>query len=87
VTVDEPRSEQEELLELAAEPAEDDPRSWREADPDLARETDGFPAGHQISATDDGRPTDDEATEIAVDGGSSVVAGPEQQAVHIEAER
>lgn len=79
-----PRSEQDERLELATEPAEDDPRTWREADPDVARESDGFPPGHQISAPDDGRPTDTEASEIAVDGGVSSGTGAEHQAVRVD---
>lgn len=33
-----PESEQEEHLELKAEPGEDDPRPWLRTDPDRARE-------------------------------------------------
>ncbi len=78
------RSEQEERLELADQPAEDDPRPWRDEDPDHAREADGFPPGHQVSPPNEGPQADDEPDEIAQDRGTSTVTGAEQQALHIE---
>jgi hypothetical protein len=78
------RSEQQQNLELAAEPPEDDPRPWRETDPDVARELDGFPTGRQLAPPDTGQPTDDEPTEIADDAGAGSTVGGEQVAVHIE---
>jgi hypothetical protein len=77
------RSEQQERLELADQPAEEDPRPWREADPDLARESDGFPPGRQLSLPDETPLSDTEPDEIAKDGGTGTVTGPEQQAVHV----
>ena len=78
------RSEQEERLELADEPADDDPRPWQADDPDHAHETDGFPPGHQVSPTNDGPLADDEPDEIAQDHGTKTATGAEQQALHIE---
>jgi hypothetical protein len=65
----EPRSEQQESLELEAEarPAET-----------------GLPAGHQVARPDGGEPTDREPTEIAEDAGTESSVGPEQQAMRIE---
>jgi hypothetical protein len=77
-------SEQQESLELADERAMDDPAGWRTTDPDVARETDNAPAGHQASPGDDGMQTDREPTAIAEDAGVYREVGPEEQAVHVE---
>ena len=77
-------SEQQQNLELDAEPPEDDPRPWQRTDPDVARETDGFPPGRQIVPPDTGQPTDDEPTEIAADAGAASTVGAEQEAVRVE---
>jgi hypothetical protein len=84
MTSERARSEQQQNLELAAEPPEDDPRPWLRTDPDVARETDGFPAGRQIVPPDTGRPVDDEPTEIAEDAGTGSTVGAEQVAMHVE---
>ncbi|MFL6121174.1 hypothetical protein [Actinophytocola sp.] len=46
----EARSEQQERLELADQPPEDDPRPWRDADPDQSRQPDGI--GHLVAPPD-----------------------------------
>ena len=84
MTAEQARSEQQEHLELDSEPPADDPRPWRETDPDLARETDGFPPGRQLSPPETGQPTDDEPTEIAEDAGASSTVGAEQEAIRVE---
>jgi hypothetical protein len=43
-------SEQQQRLELADQPAEDDPRPWRDADPDDTRTPDGL--GNLVSSPD-----------------------------------
>jgi hypothetical protein len=79
-----PHSEQQERLELADEPSEEDPRPWRDNDPDYARESDGFPPGHQVTSANEAPLVDDEPGEIAEDGGTGTATGAEQQAVHVE---
>jgi hypothetical protein len=82
---DQPRSEQQENLELANEPATDEPEVWRAADPDRAEEPGAeSPAPQFTPPGGGGAPGDREPTEIAEDAGSAYPAGPEQGATRIE---
>lgn len=75
-----PDSEQQDHLELADEPAVDDPPSWVVDDPDLAEVT-GTDPGEQLTRADDG-----ERTEIAEERGTAYPAGPESAAVRVDEE-
>ncbi|MEV5301579.1 hypothetical protein [Amycolatopsis methanolica] len=83
----EPVSEQQENLELDAEPKPlEDPVSWRVRDPDRAAEPDAEAAGEQVSAPDRSNElVDAEGTEIGEDQGRQRPAGgAEQQAMRVE---
>jgi hypothetical protein len=84
MTDDQARSEQQENLELEAEPREDDPRRWRADDPDRARESTGAPPGRQITPPGGGEPPDREPDEIAEDAGAYAEIGPEQHGLRVE---
>ncbi len=80
-------SEQQERLELDRDPEPDglDSRAWERDDPDT-RASSRRPT--QLRAVEgDGPPVDTEPDEVAVSGGSSPAAGPEQAALHVEDER
>ncbi|MDQ0381648.1 hypothetical protein [Amycolatopsis thermophila] len=81
------RSEQQENLELDAEPQPlENPVSWRVSDPDRAREPDSEAPAGQFSAPDRANDmVDAEATEIGEDRGRErPAAGAEQQAMRVE---
>jgi len=83
----EPASEQQENLELDAEPKPlEDPVSWRVTDPDRAVEPDSEAAAEQVSAPDRSNELiDAEGTEIGEDRGRNRPAGgAEQQALRVE---
>ena len=79
-------SEQQAELELASEPALDDPNAWLRDDPDLEpAPSDDDPAA-QLTKPGGGEPRDEEPTEIAEEFDPSVAVGPEQQAMRIDDE-
>ncbi|NIH83399.1 hypothetical protein [Amycolatopsis granulosa] len=81
------RSEQQENLELDAEPAPlEDPVSWRVTDPDRAVEPDSEAPGEQFAAPDRSNElVDAEGTEIgAAEGRQRPAGGAEQQAMRVE---
>ncbi|GAB2971468.1 DUF5709 domain-containing protein [Amycolatopsis acidiphila] len=83
----EPRSEQQESLELEAEPKPlEDPVSWRATDPDYAREPDAEDTGNQFVAPDRANDlVDREKKAVADDAGTEhPAAGAEEQAMHVE---
>jgi hypothetical protein len=86
MTEKQPRSEQQENLELEREARPvDDPPTWRKSDPDRVEETDARPPAEQFTPPGGGGEAEDrEPTEIAEDAGSSYPTGPEHQAVRIE---
>ena len=73
-------SEQQEHLELANDPAADNPPSWQ-IDATHGRERTG--PGHQVTAPEQDV-GDAEPDAVAEDAGSSEDVGPEQQALHVE---
>jgi hypothetical protein len=82
---DEPRSEQTDDLELNQEPAELDPSTWEDEDPDYAANPGAERQGEQLQPPAGEPPgSDREATQIAQDAGPSHALGPEQQALHEE---
>jgi len=85
MTEERAESEQQENLELTAEPeARDEPAAW--GDPDVVPDAEDEPPPEQFTAPGGGLPGDDEPTEIAEDQGVDRRAGPEHQAVRVEGE-
>jgi hypothetical protein len=83
--IDRPRSEQTEDLELDEQPAELDPSTWEDEDPDYAVNPDAERQGEQLQPPAGEAPgSDREATQIAQDAGRSHATGAEQQALHRE---
>jgi hypothetical protein len=83
----EQQSEQQENLELDAEPKPlEDPVSWRVSDPDYAREPDTEDTGRQFAAPDRSNElVDREPREIADEVGTAHPAtGAEEQGMHVE---
>ncbi len=82
-------SEQQENLELDAEPALDDPKAWRREKPDrVPVSDDDRPTGEQLTKPGGGgEPGDDEPAEVAQAYEPSTTTGPEQQAMRVEDER
>ncbi|MCT2582382.1 hypothetical protein [Actinophytocola gossypii] len=81
-----PRSEQDGDLELDAEPPYEDPRAWRDHDPDLAENADPDPAEQLTVPGGGGEPGDTEPTAIAEEYDPAYPGGPEQDAVRVDEE-
>lgn len=80
-------SEQQENLELAAEPEPlEDPVSWRVTDPDYAREPDSEDTSRQFTAPDRANElVDREPKAVGGEAGTEHPAtGAEEQGMHVE---
>jgi hypothetical protein len=75
-------SEQQEHLELADDPAADNPPSWQ-IDATHGRERTGPGPDRQVT-TPDQDVVDTEPDAVAEDAGPAADVGPEEQALHVE---